>query len=61
MKEQFQLAYFGKISYESTENMSNLERRTMYKILVDQKEAEKKAHDEAMKKAKERSKSKKRR
>lgn len=53
MKEEFQLAYFGKISYESVENMSSLERRTMYQILVDQKKEEKKAQDEAIKSAKE--------
>lgn len=53
MKEEFQLAYFGKISYESVEKMSSLERRTMYQILVDQKKEEKKAQDEAIKSAKE--------
>lgn len=48
MREEFQLAYFGKISYESVENMSSLERRTMYQILVEQKKEEKKAQDEAI-------------
>lgn len=53
MREEFQLAYFGKISYESVENMNSLERRTMYQILVEQKKEEKKAQDEAIKSAKE--------
>lgn len=53
MREEFQLAYFGKISYESVEHMSSLERRTMYQILVEQKKEEKKAQDEAIKSAKE--------
>ena len=53
MKEAFQLAYFGRVSYESVDNMSSLERRTMYQLLVEQKKEEKKAQDEANQKAKE--------
>lgn len=53
MKEAFQLAYFGRVSYESVDNMSSLERRTMYQLLVEQKKEEKKAQDEAIQKAKE--------
>lgn len=53
MKEAFQLAYFGRVSYESVDNMSSLERRTMYQLLVEQKKEEKKVQDEAIQKAKE--------
>lgn len=53
MKEAFQLAYFGRVSYESVDSMSSLERRTMYQLLVEQKKEEKKAQDEAIQKAKE--------
>nr|DAS48233.1 MAG TPA: hypothetical protein [Caudoviricetes sp.] len=53
MKEAFQLAYFGRVSYESVDNMSSLERRTMYQLLVEQKKEEKKAQDEAIQKARE--------
>ena len=53
MKEAFQLAYFGRVSYESVDSMCSLERRTMYQLLVEQKKEEKKAQDEAIQKAKE--------
>ena len=49
----FQLAYVGRVSYESVDSMSSLERRTMYQLLVEQKKEEKKAQDEAIQKAKE--------
>ena len=58
MKEQFHLTYFGKVEYWATEQMSSLERRSMYQILVDQKKEEKKAHEEAVKSAKDNAKSK---
>lgn len=51
MKEQFQLAYHGKIEYGASDDMSTLERRTMYRILVNQKDEEKKAQEEAIKAA----------
>ena len=51
LREQFQLAYFGKISYEATEQMIFQERRTMYKLLVEQKQLEKQQHEEAVKSA----------
>lgn len=52
LREQFQLAYFGKISYDASERMTFQERRTMYKLLVEQKQEEKKQHEEAVKQAK---------
>ena len=57
VREQFQLAYFGKIEYAASNEMSVQERRTLYKILVDQKTDERKAQDEAIRKAKESGKS----
>lgn len=57
LKEQFQLAYFGHISYDASEHMSVQERRVMYKLLLEQKQEEKKQRDEAMKIAKAKSKS----
>lgn len=48
LKEQFQLAYFGKISYEASESMTILERHLMYKILVEQKDEEKEAQEKAI-------------
>lgn len=52
LRQQFQLSYFGHISYEATESMSVSEREYMYHILVDQKGEEKKQQEEAMKNAK---------
>lgn len=52
IREQFQLNYFGKIDYAASENMPYQERRTLYKILIEQKQLEKKQHEEAMKQAK---------
>lgn len=57
LKEQFQLAYFGKIDYSASEQMTVQERRIMYKLLLEQKQDEKKQRDEAMKIAKAKSKS----
>ena len=50
MKEQFHLAYYGRVGYSDSESMSVLERHTMYRILVEQKQEEKKANEEALKK-----------
>lgn len=52
LREQFQLAYFGKISVDASERMSFQERRTMYKLLIEQKQEERKQHEEAMRAAK---------
>ncbi len=52
LREQFQLAYFGKISVDASERMTIQERRTMYKILVEQKQEEKKQHEEALRQSK---------
>ena len=51
MKEQFHLTYYGHVEYGASDNMSVLERHTMYRILVDQKQEERKAQEEAMKAA----------
>lgn len=55
IREQFQLAYFGHISYDASERMSYQERRTVYKLLIEQKQEEKRQHEEAAKAAKARS------
>lgn len=52
LKEQFQLAYFGHISYEASEGMSVSEREHMYHILMNQKSEERKQQEEAIKAAK---------
>ena len=51
MKEQFQLTYYEKVDYGASEQMSVLERHTMYKILVEQKQIERKAQEDAIKAA----------
>jgi hypothetical protein len=51
LREQFQLSYFGKIDYGASEGMTYQERRTMYKILIEQKQEERKQHEEAVKAA----------
>lgn len=51
VKQQFQLAYFGKVSYEESQEMPIHEREYMFGLLVEQKEAERKAHEQAMKEA----------
>ena len=57
LKEQFQLAYHGKIDYGASDSMTVLERHTMYKILIEQKQEEQKAREEAIKIAEARKKS----
>lgn len=52
MSEQFLLTYIGKISFEASDRMSVFDRRTMYSILLERKEAERKADEEALKKMK---------
>lgn len=48
--EQFQLSYYGNISYESIENMSSYERKYFYSLLVEQKTTEKELAEEQAKK-----------
>lgn len=47
VKQQFQLSYYGKISYEESQEMSIHEREYMFGLLLEQKAAEKKAQEEA--------------
>lgn len=54
LREEFQLAYFGKINFESVDNMDVRERTMLFNLLLEQKKAEKKAQDDAIKRAKER-------
>lgn len=54
--EEFQLNYYGNISYESVEDMSVYERKFFYGLLVDTKEEEYNARKEAIEKAKSKSK-----
>ena len=49
VKQQFQLAYFGKVSYEESQDMPIHEREFMFGLLLDQKSEEKKAHEDAIK------------
>lgn len=51
-KQQFQLSYFGTIPYEASNGMSIYEREHFFELLMEQKDAEKKAHEEAINKAK---------
>lgn len=51
VKQQFQLSYFGKVSYEESQEMSIHEREYMFGLLLEQKAAEKKAQEEARKAA----------
>lgn len=51
-KQQFQLSYFGTIPYDASDRMSSHEREHFFDLLREQKDAEKKAQDEAIKAAK---------
>lgn len=51
-KQIFQLSYHGHMSPEYVSFLEVSERNYMYQLLVDQLNAEKKAHEEAEKKAK---------
>lgn len=51
MKQQFQLAYFGKVTYEESQDMPIHEREYMFGLLLEQKDAEVKAREEAIKQA----------
>lgn len=50
--QQFQMSYYGKISYEASEEMSVYERKFFYNLLVETKKEEAEARKEAMEKAK---------
>lgn len=50
-KQQFQLSYFGTIPYNVSDEMSIHEREHLFDLLREQKDAEKKANEEAVKKA----------
>lgn len=52
VKEQFQLTYFGHIGYDVSNDLSIHERHTLYRVLVEQKQEERKAHEEALRNAK---------
>lgn len=52
VKQQFQLSYYGTVSYEISEGMPIHEREYLFGLLKEQKESENKARDEAMKAAK---------
>lgn len=47
VKQQFQLSYYGKVSYTESQEMSIHEREYMFGLLLEQKQAEKKAQEEA--------------
>lgn len=51
VKQQFQLAYYGRVSYEESQEMSIHEREYMFGLLIEQKSAENKAKEEALKAA----------
>lgn len=50
--QEFQLNYFGNISYESVENMSVYERKFFYGLLVEQKTSELEERKKAIESAK---------
>ena len=56
LREQFQLAYFGHIEYNASQDMSIMERHTLYRLLSDQKKEERQAKEDSIRKAKEKNK-----
>ena len=58
VKQQFQLAYFGKVTYEESQDMPIHEREYMFGLLLEQKDAEVKAREEAIKQAESKAKAK---
>ena len=40
MKQQFQLAYFGRVDYSDSQDMPVYERKTLFNLLLEQKEEE---------------------
>lgn len=53
VKQQFQLAYYGKVSYTESQDMPIHEREFMFGLLLEQKALEKKAHEDAVRAAEE--------
>lgn len=47
----FDLVYYGKFSFEDCENMTSVELKWFHKKLVETKDAENKAKEDAMKQA----------
>jgi flagellar biosynthesis/type III secretory pathway chaperone len=52
VKQTFQMIYFGKMSGEYIRSLEVSEKDKLFKLLADQINEEKKAHDQANKKAK---------
>lgn len=42
MKQQFQLAYFGRVDYADSQDMPVYERKMLFDLLIEQKEEESK-------------------
>lgn len=58
-KQQFQMVYYGKFTWEDTENMSLSEREMVYQILYQQKKEEKENYDKQVQEAKQKQKTNK--
>ena len=54
IKKQFQLVYFGQFTYADLDELTLSEFNALYEILLEQKNEEKKAREEALRKQKER-------
>ena len=52
VKQQFQLSYYGQVDYAISQDMPIHEREFMFSLLLDQKQEEKKAREDAIKNAK---------
>lgn len=52
IKQQFQLSYFGTVSYEASQDMPIHEREYLFNLLKEQKESETKARETAIREAK---------
>ena len=51
-KQQFQMVYYGKFTWEDTENMSLSEREMVYQLLYQQKKEEKENYEKQVQDAK---------
>lgn len=47
MKQQFQLAYFGRVDYADSQSMPVYERKTLFNLLIEQKEEEERQRKQA--------------
>jgi len=56
LQQQFQLVYFGKLTWQDTENMSLIERQHVYDILYNQKKEEKENYEKQIQEAKQKQK-----